>query len=379
MIPLRLTSAEKSALNKTLVGTHSVRVSVEVLDLSGNHIGDITDQLLSGQVNIDNTAAVTRSCTLSILDVRRSLHFDSNAPTNGALYVDRAIKVVYWVKAAGATDWVDIPVFYGPITSMDRTNEVVNIEAQGKEVLAQGAAWKVKTYKRGAYRVDVIRSILQDLTGEDPRKISLPDRGAKLPANLSIGRASIPWRVARRVGHGMNAQLFYDGRGVARLRTRPTAAQFTFKSGDNGSVLSAPQVTYTTENLKNIVWVRGFGTLSVSKAAPRSHPLSPWNLGRNGVPRYLLDAVTDTTIRTRAEATKVANTRLHDALLESIEVSFDAMTIPYLEPEDMVRVTTEDFSHTFRLHQMSIPLVVGGNMTIGYLTNRSPNKKAIRR
>jgi hypothetical protein len=378
MIPLGLSAAEKGALEDTLTGTHSVHVTVQVLDLEGHHIGDpVTDKLLSGQVNIDYAGAVTRSCTLSLLDPRRSLHFDSESPTDGALYVDRMVKVVYSVKAPRGNDWFDIPVFCGPISSMDRTNDVVNIEAQGKEILAQGAAWKTKVYKKGHYRVDVIKSILRDLAGET--KFTFPEHSAKLPHDLSVGRESIPWHVARKIAKGMNMQLFYDGRGVARLRHHPASSQFTFKSGDGGSVLTPPQITYSTENLKNIVWVRGKGKVSVSRAAPHSHPLSPQKLGRNGVPRYLLDSVQDTTIRTRAEAVDVAKTRLNDALLSAIDVSFDAMSIPHLEPGDMVRVTTDDFSNAFRIHQMSIPLVVGGNMSVGYLANRSPHKRKIRR
>jgi hypothetical protein len=153
---------------------------------------------------------------------------------------------------------------------------------------------------------------------------------------------------------------------------------FTFQSGDGGSVLTEPQIAYSSEELRNLVWVRGEGTISVSRAAPASHPLSPQKLGRNGVPRYLLNAITDTNIRTIAEATTLAEATLADSLLNAITVSFDAMTIPHLEPNDMVRVTTGDFSNAFRIHQMAIPLVVGGNMTVGYLANKSPNVRKIR-
>lgn len=377
MIPLGLTAQEVRDLHQTLTGNHSVNVTVQVLNLAGDRLGDVSSRLLSGQVNIDDTKAITRSCTLSLYDSARSLHFDSDAPTDGALYVDRMIKVVYSVKAAGAIDWTDIPLFCGPISSMDRTDDVVNIEAQGKETLAMGVAWKTRTYKRNQYRTAVIRSILEDLTGET--RFTFPSHGARLPADLSVARTSTPWFVARRLAVGVDMQLFYDGRGVARLRPKTTASAFTFDSGDGGSVLTVPQVTYSTENLKNIVWVSGAKKVSVSRSAPRSHPMSPWRLGRNGVPRFLLETVTDTSIRTNAEAVRVANSHLNDALLSAIEVSFDAMSIPDLEPGDVARVTTDDFSNSFRVHQFSIPLVVGGQMSVGYLTNRSPNKRRIRR
>lgn len=376
MIPLGLTAQEVRDLHETLTGTHSVNVTVQVLNLSGDRLADVSSRLLSGQVNIDDTKPITRSCTLSLFDSARSLHFDSDAPTDGALYVDRMIKVVYSVKEAGAINWTDIPLFCGPISSMDRTDDVVNIEAQGKESLAMGAAWKTRTYKRNQYRTAVIRSILEDLTGET--RFTFPSHSARLPADISVGRTSVPWSVARRLAVGVDLQLFYDGRGVVRLRPKTASSMFTFASGDSGSVLTVPQITYSTENLKNVVWVRGARKVSVIRSAPRSHPLSPWRLGRNGVPRYLLEAITDTSIRTNAEAVRVANSHLNDALLSAVEVSFDAMSIPDLEPGDVARVTTDDFSNTFRVHQFSIPLVVGGQMSVGYLTNRSPNKRRIR-
>jgi hypothetical protein len=377
VIPLGLTSAQMVTLNNTLSGTHSMHVTVQILTLDGARLADVSDRLLSGQVNIDWGADVTRSCTLSLLDPNRALTFDSSSPTDGALYVDRMIQVVYSVKAPGTTTWTDIPVFCGPISKMDRASDVVNLEAQGKESLALGAAWKVQTYKRGAYRVDVIRSILRDLAGET--KFTFPEHGARLPADLSVGRESVPWTVARDVSRGLGMQLFYDGRGVCRLRTRPASAIFTFQSGDGGSVLTTPQVTYSTENLRNIVWVRGAGTISVAKVAPYSHPLSPQKLGRNGVPRYLLEAVTEDTIRTAAEAGDLAAKTLNKALLSSVEVSFDALPMPHLEPGDVARVTTPEFSNSFSLTQLSIPLVVGQAMSINYLANVSPNVQRIRR
>jgi hypothetical protein len=376
MMPLGLSATDQQTLHATLTDSHSVMVTVKIRDLVGNVIGNVSDQVLSGQVNIDDTADVTRSLTLSLFDPHHSLHFDSSAPTDGALYLDRMVGVVYSVKPARSNTWTNIPVFLGPIASMDRTNDVVNLEAHGKEVLAMGAAWKTRTFKAGGLRGDAIRAILRDLAGES--KFSFPDLTARLPADVSVGRESIPWEVARTLAKGMSMQLFYDGRGVAVLRPRSTTSVFTFQSGDGGSVLTEPQIAYSSEELRNLVWVRGEGTISVSRAAPASHPLSPQKLGRNGVPRYLLNAITDTNIRTIAEATTLAEATLADSLLNAITVSFDAMTIPHLEPNDMVRVTTGDFSNAFRIHQMAIPLVVGGNMTVGYLANKSPNVRKIR-
>jgi hypothetical protein len=379
VIPLGLSAAAHADLHTTLRATHSINITVQIMDLNGAILGDVSGRLLSGQVNIDRSADITRSCTLSLLDPRRSLNFDSDSPDDGALYVDRMVRVIYSVKVG--TDWVDIPVFTGPISKVDRTDDVVNVEAQGKEALAMGQAWRTRTFKRGALRVNVVRDILEDLAGET--RFSFPDHSARLAKDFSIGRENVPWNMARAMAASMAMQLFYDGRGVARLRRLPASSSYNFSHGDNGSVVTAPQITYSLEDLKNIILVKGAGKISEAVAAPYTHPLSPQRLGRKKadgtlVPRYYLEVIEDTAIRTRSEARQVGRDRLNDALLAAVDVAFDSLPIPHIEPGDLMRLVTDEFATTFRLNSASIPLVVGEPMSVGYLRRVSVNKRRIR-
>jgi hypothetical protein len=135
--------------------------------------------------------------------------------------------------------------------------------------------------------------------------------------------------------------------------------------------------------MKNLIWVKGGipkgskTAVSVYVAADKTHPLSPQRLGRNGVPRYLLEVIEDDTIRSKVEAEEKAGETLNDRLLQTVEVSFDAMPIPHLEPGDMVRIQTDEYSTSFRLREFSIPLVAGDSMSIGYVKNMAIRKGAV--
>lgn len=376
MISLGLSSTGLAQLQATLAGHHSLRITVQVLRLDGTRMADLSDRFLDGQVNVDSTAAVTRTCTLTLMDPDRSLQFDSDSPSDGAIYLDRMIQVNYSVRPPGGAQ-VTIPVFTGPLTKLSRSDDVVNIEAQGKEALGMGVFWQPRTYTKGWLKTDVIKSILQTEAGESFSKFTFVESSVRLPADYSITSANTPWGVAKHVAAGMGLHLFYDGRGVARLTTWPQASVFHFRQGDGGTVMSTPDITYSSEGLRNSVIVRGGVPSGQKKAleyrisAPASHPLSPWRLGRNGIPRYLAEVIDNSSIVNIGEAQTVAVNALNQALLQEIDVQFDALPIPHLDEGDVVRIYTDEFNAPFRMTKWSLPLSHAALMSTGYLSRLS--------
>lgn len=379
MIKLGLRHAELRALHRLLAEQHSVHVRLQVLSLDHDYVGDISKRLLGGQVNIDADADITRTLELDLFDPYNNLHLDSDSPDDGALYLDRMIRVIYVVTSPYKGDSYDIPIFCGPIRKLDRNQNVIHLEAHGKESLSLANMWRGHTYKKGLRKTTVIRRILDDLMGENRRYI--PDRKARTPRNVDLGRESSPWKVARRVAASMGCQLFYDGRGQARLRRWPTKSIFTF---DGAHLLTDPVAGYDLDGVVNAVSVRGAKPKGAKKhikvrvVAKRSHPLSPWRLGRGDVPLYLPEFIEDDEIRTKKDAREVAKRHLRRGLIQSVDVTFDSLPIPHLEPDDVCRVHTEQFSARFRLAQASIPLTADGKMSVGYLRRVTPNRRAIR-
>jgi hypothetical protein len=352
-----------------LLGDHSIRVRLDVLDTAMKPTGQVlTNRILDGQVNIDARAEVTRSGTMTLADPERTLSFDSDSPADGALYADRLIRVWYDVRSPGGS-WIEVPIITGPVVKFTRDGSRVTVEIQGKEALARGAAWRTKTYRKGTPKVDVIEDVMRK---EGERHFSLGHAASKMPGDRSLIPETVPWEFVQGIAASMGMQLFYDGFGRLVLRRPPGTSLWTFASGDGGSVLSAPKVTFSTDTVRNAVRVVGKkpkGAKSKVRAtavAPANHPLSPRRLGRNGEGRYLAEFIDDSSIGSNAEATRVAKSRLDALLMQVVDVEFESLVIPHLDAGDVVTVKTDDFTMQTRLNNFTIPLVAAGRMSVGY-------------
>lgn len=375
MIPLGLSAAELRTFHATLLDHHAVRVRVGVRTLGNAPDVSVTNLFMDGQVNVDQTADVTRSLTLSLFDPKRALPFDSDSPAGSALFMDRMMRVVYDVRVGD--EWIPVPVFTGPITKLDRDGSTVSVEAQGKEALAMGACWRPLTIRKGTLKTDAIKTILGERAGET--LFSIPDLPHRMPRSLSLHREAIPWVEAKKIAHSMNRQLFYDGNGTCRLRTWPGTPHYSFTGK---SILSTIKVSYSAATVNTVLVTgatpKGKKTpLSWTSVAPSTHPLSPTRLGRNGVPRHLLLTIANDHYRSVAECRAAGDHRLGEELRQQVAVTFDALPIPHLDPGDIVRADDDNGAVTMRLAQYSIPLVVGDDakMSVGVLKNVTVKKR----
>ncbi len=375
------TFSEKKKLDALLATHHRVDVVVMLMDLSHKHLSEHSDLLLSGQVNIDVTADVTRSASVDLRDPLHRLKLDDAAPSDGSLFFTKMIRIVFVISTPDLSERYPVPLFTGPINRVSRNGPVITVEAQGKEVLSFATLWAAKTFKKGMAKTDVIQKIMQ-LAGET--KFQFTDKDAKIGQNLSANRKNIFWKLSRKIASGLNLQLFYDGRGILRLRHVPQKSVYEFQ--DTNVMISSPQVSYEeNDEFYNAVEVIGGKPKGKKKkvhlklVAPHNHPLSPWNLGRNGTPRYVPLVIEDDSIKSVKAARTLAKRQLNNALTQPVEVSFDSLPVPYLEENDLCRYSTPISSGRFRLKQMSIPLTVDGTSSIGYLKNTTPKYKGGRR
>ena len=379
---LGLTTTELRKYHDTLRTSHTRTVTVQVLRLDGTPVTTITPQLLDGQVVVDADADVTRTLTLSFLDPNHTLQFDSESPDDGALYADRMLRVTYTVLVPALGEHVDCVVFTGPLVKLDRNGDVVSIEAHGKERLALGELWRPLTLKKGTKKVEALRTIMER-TGET--RFALPKVAVRLPKRRSLDRMTPAWVHARKIANSMNRQLFYPGNGVCTMRRWPARPCFTFTNGSNGTVVSDVAVSNTMDDFRNVVLVVGGKPKGSKKrvrhVATATGLLSPARLGRNGAKRYMVERIEDDNVRSKREARRRAERVLDDRLTSMVEVTFDSLPIPHLDPGDKVRVDTGNDVVTFRLRRFTLPLGTDGDpvMTVGYLKKTYPNRRAIRR
>ena len=378
MIPL--STAERAALENALVSSYSVRTKVFVTDLVGNSKADISHRLLGGQIDVDVTAEVSRTLQITLFDPSSQVSFDSEDPSEAAIYMSNMIEVHYGVKTPTMNEYIDIPVFVGPVVNLSRDEDEIELTAYGKEHLAKGLFWHNFNAKKGANKIDVIKRIMRDGAGET--KFLLPEAPkARLKDDLSIvALKQTPWGAAQSIAKSMDRVLYYDGAGRLRMRAAHGNKVFTFEGGDDGALMSIPSITFNTEDAKNAVVVKGKRTIKAKKkgqkdklqtfsakaVVPQNHPLSPWKLGRPGAPRYLVEIVENDKIKSADDAARIAENRLTRLVEQTVEIAFDAQPIPHLEEYDRVSLSCDAFDGVFTLRQFSIPLTVGDTMSIGY-------------
>jgi hypothetical protein len=382
VLSLGLSTADQKLFERSLYTGYNLKITVQILDLNHVYIHDVSDRLIDGQVNVSYLADVDRSLTVTLIDPDEAIGFDSASPSDGALYADRMIRVVYSVYSDLLPRWVDVPIFCGPVTKVSRDDAIVSVECQGKESLYRepNMAWSAKTYYKGSLLVTAIRDILGTKGGET--KFDLPSWTAKLSRDYSLLTETPLWAmVMTLVTAGGIRQLFYDGRGVLRLRETPTIPSFTFTEEH---LLSIPKLSYDMSALRNVALVKGGTPAGKAQITSIRHllaadPASEISLGRNGVPRRLVEVVEDTEIMTQAAGDARAALVLKAVGIGNTEFDFDSFPIPHLEPGDSFLAATRDFSIQLRATNFSIPLKAGSPQSNGVNRPISSNRARIRR
>lgn len=382
MISLGLSSADLALYQRSLIEGYNLKVTVQILDLNHRYIADVSSLLIDGQVNHSFTEAVSYSATLTLLDPDNLVGFDTFSPSDNALYADRMIKIVYSVYSDLLPRWVDCPIFTGGVTKVTRDDAILSVECQGKEALwsAPAVAWAAKTYPKGMLLTAAIRDVMARYTGET--RFDFPNWADKLARNYSVTQETVPWDFALSLqGSRWVRQLFYDGRGVLRMRVPPSVPAFTFTESH---ITTVPKLDYDHAAVKNLAYVKG--------ATPDGKPqIRSWRylsgtsasgnvtLGRNGVHRFLAEVVEDDLVTTQAQADDRAQSVLDSISVTSVGFDFDSFPIPHLEPGDVFALSTRDASINLRAMENSIPLKAGVAQTNGTLRRLSANRARLRR
>ncbi|WP_130865853.1 hypothetical protein [Acidipropionibacterium timonense] len=377
MIDLKLSADDLAAFEAGLIVDHKVRFRVDVLDLDHHIMASADDGVLSGQVDVDVEADVSRTCTLELRDPQNRLNLDTQGPAQAALYADRMIRVHYGVWSEQLPRWVDVPVFTGPITSLKRNADSISLSAQGKEsflTVPQSRNWIIPA---GARKSDVLSRVLTE-SGE--QFTSIPRWSDKITATWQCLSNEAPWPKLQQLSYtlasrdaGTDPLLHYNGMGVCQLKSNVKKPAWTFRRGVD--ILTEPDITSDVSAIKNFVVVYGGTPAGAKKAVsatatlPASSPFSPQSLARNGVPRYLRDEVTNTDITSAKDAKIIAQRRLDDLGWAYVDLAFDCLVIPHLEPRDMVAVEAGDWTWRMALMKYSIPLSADGHMSVSRHTH----------
>lgn len=375
MLALGLSTEEQRAFHEALVSSHRVHTRISLMDMEHRHLGDLTDLLDDGQVDmVANTNQATRSCSLTLFDPHRRSTLDGATAGTVGVTGDRMIRVTRSTWVAALDRWVDVPMFTGPVVKVERSGHSLTVECDGKESLANTPGWKARVWAQGLTRVGVARSILEEMTGET--RFDFPNVGpksARLPKPRALARDSKPWQHVLVLATSMGWQAFYDGRGTARMRPLYTKPVWEFRDGDGGSVLTAPEVAPDSDedDLANTFQVLGVKSpnnqIDVTHYLPPWHARSPQNLGRNGKDRHIVVTEENEEIRSWDEAHELAKQMRDEHMDDPGAVTWEGVVIPHLEPKDMLQVDAGGIVQTTRLREASFSLR-GSTATYGFTT-----------
>jgi hypothetical protein len=122
----------------TLRSSHRMRCSLEVWNADDKLVERLDPNnfsILEGQVDVDASSEVQRQLSVTLANTSETI-FDPTNPS-GALSAQRQLRAIYevFVLYDGGGEWVEVPVFHGPISRVQRAEGTVQIEAQSKESL----------------------------------------------------------------------------------------------------------------------------------------------------------------------------------------------------------------------------------------------------
>lgn len=382
-LPSGWTDAEKADYLATIHGYYEQRVRIEVLTNERRVLSTIPAAVIDGQVDCarvevdwfsedksNQPIEISRYAkNITLYDPSRAVALDSGSPADGALYLDRSIRIIISIR--GRLRWYDVPVFTGPVTNLDREGALITLEAEGCEAFGMGAAWRTDTI-RDVTKVAAFRDLMYR-TGEVDEWMDVPTSKEKLVAPKVISRDTRLWDKAFYIMASMNRLCFYDGEGRLRTPAPSTEPVLEFSYGDDGLLLREPAVNFSTENFRNHWWeltstAKG-KDVEAGVPLPASHPLTPIKIGRNGKPRYLLGTETNADLRTKAKAYERGKALLEQASSE-IQVRAESRLVPHLSPFDWALMRTKEWSMPFPIGEFSMSLVrTPTPITVGYRTN----------
>lgn len=386
-----LSHADMAEVLKTLRNSHEIRVQLNLLNMAGHTVGTstnfLTGQLLGDEHRFGVPHGPNKRILATLLDPRNALGVDTDSPDDGVLFADRMVEVRYGVRVPTLGRWVNFDVFTGTPTKLQRTDDVVDIEADDSSVLGMGATWKPLHIGKGTPKVTAIKKILTARTGMT--RFAFPSNiKTKLPHHMSLGRNSHPLAAADRIAKSMDMQLYRRGDNVVVLRRLPNTPLYTFNTGPGGEIIEPVATSTEKGDFANVIEVLGRkpkgskNRLRVVVTADRAHPLSPWRIGENGVPRRIVATIENDHFRHKAEMRKHGERILMDRLRMKTEVSYGILPNPIFEPGDLVRAITEDGDPVeHRMSTFTLPLAPEDDaaMTVGYFKSPPPRPRRIRR
>jgi len=371
--------AARIAYHERLQSDHDFRMWADVLTINQNYVGTL--DLLDGQMNYsDGTEGPVRTASISLSDPEGAMDFgtDYMRDPKGVLWINRLIQVWHEITVPGYGDFTTSCIVGLP-TTVARSGAEVSLELGDKSLLADHGV-RPRTYKAGERVDNVLRSILEDCTGEKFMRIPKTKKTLSRTYALGMGENSLtPWDLFKRIAdQEMNWRAYYDGLGWAVAEPNSDAKN----PPDIHSLLALPSAATSFTDLSNYVRVTSHRTPVNKKSTKKvdesrvhytydsivallaANELSEQSLNRNGVPRTLPLVVVNDDLKSLKDTLTSATNELKANSGLKADKTYEIIPMFHLEPFDHVKLP-EGVGNIRLADGASIPFGTGGNMSIG--------------
>lgn len=195
----------------------------------------------------------------------------------------------------------------------------------------------------------------------------LPATGLTVNREFFFDKGVTRWDAMDEIAKSRDHEIYFDAQGYLTLRPMADPAtmqpMFVFKTGFDGVLVDFEKSTSDTR-LYNVVHVAGESSdqniLPAYGTAINDDPNSPTSVQRLGERVY---EYTSSFITSNQQAQEVADSFLAVYALEEFDVSFDALSIPWLEAGDVVAFVdpeaAPDEPENYLFSSFNIPLELG--------------------
>jgi hypothetical protein len=384
MLHLGLDHHDFNAYLRTLITPgHQRKIEMHLLDLADGRLRrSLSPKFLDAQVVYDVTAEVSRMFDGNFADDQRGLGFVPDDPSDAPVHRSRMMRVFDCRYVDELGDWIECPVFTGPIIDFERSGGDVAVTCHSMEAQAMGAVWDHLHFPAKSKVTDAIRDLLA--AAGDVNAV-VPDLPHHLPHDVHIHPDDKVWPHVKHLAKSLDRHPFYDGMGRFKMPNPSQKHVYRFHKALTNTVT----VRRNTDGFVNTVVVLGpkpkKGKKRIRAVATLKGSLSPSSLNRHGVGYREPLVVTREHLDSHKHAQKIADRLLLEHATTRTDLSFPVVPIPVFEEYDMAAVTDDSFgTERLRMRQWNLPLEGGDaggsdgeSMTVG--TIRRTKKARLRR
>lgn len=351
------------------------KIKVEVLNFNFQTIDLIEGNVIDGSVNVDATADIRRTCSISIVPTKKYQIISEG----GEFWLDKYIKIYEGIdnpRNNNETEWWNLGIFMinNPNRVYNSTTNTISFE--GLDLMAKLTGRRNGQLPAMATLVpvdskiaDVVKQIITQLGGFNEYVIQ--DEGLTIPYDIKKETGAYIYDLLAEIRDLYSDwEMFFDVEGVFHWQKIPSGVNspvvLNFDELKQPIVIDA-QIDVDFENVKNNIIVYG-RMLDDGKQVQASISdiigTSPFNINKIGKINYIIDdekIYSNSLALQRATYELYLHARLNDAITLQIVPTYwlNDVNVKIVYSKPSIGIEGE-----YLIKTLEIPLGIGNNMSI---------------